>query len=177
MGAGFKAVLFTDIRAADDIDTAYRLIAADNPQRGGLMGVKLRRPALTSYDTAAYLDDLNEFVFAIMIEKDVAVANLDEILERARARGVAMVQWGPADFGFSRGQPGLMATPQIRPFEEQVIASCLQHGIRPRVEIGAVEQARRYLDLGVKDFCIGWDRFILRAALENLGEGMRKLLD
>lgn len=90
MGAGFKAVLFTDIRAADDIDTAYRLIAADNPQRGGLMGVKLRRPALTSYDTAAYLDDLNEFVFAIMIEKDVAVARS---MRSSSAPGHAASPW------------------------------------------------------------------------------------
>ena len=141
------------------------------------MGVKLRRPAVSSYDTDAYLEDLQSIVFAIMIEKNVTVENLDAILERASARGVDMTQWGPADFGFSRGQPGLMATAEIRPYEERVIAKSLEYGLRPRIEIGAVEQARRYLDLGVRDFCIGWDRFILRAQFTNLGEGMQKLLD
>lgn len=177
MGAGFKAVLFTDIRTPEDIDECHRIIRADNPDQGGMVGVKLRRPALASYDTDAYLQDLNAFVFAIMIEKNIAVENIDAIFERARERGVLMTQWGPADFGFSRGQPGLMGTPDIRAFEETVIAKSLEYGLRPRIEIGAVEQAKRYIDLGVKDFCIGWDRFILRAALGQLGEGLSKLLE
>jgi 4-hydroxy-2-oxoheptanedioate aldolase len=70
-----------------------------------------------------------------------------------------------------------MATEEIRPFEELVIKKSLEYGLRPRIEIGAVEQAKRYLDLGVKDFCIGWDRFILRAQFADLGEGLAKLLE
>ena len=177
MGAGFKAVLFTDIRTAEDVAVCHRIIAPDTPDEQGHMGVKLRRPALASYDIDNYLDDLKSFVFAIMIEKDVTFDLLDSVLEMARDKGVDMVQWGPADFGFSRGQPRLMETPEIRSFEETVIAKSLAYGIRPRIEIGAVEQAKRYVDLGVRDFCIGWDRFILRAAFTNLGEGMRKLVD
>ena len=88
-----------------------------------------------------------------------------------------MTQWGPADFSFSRGQPELLGTPEIRPFEERVIAQSLAYGLRPRIEIGAVEQAQRYLDLGVKDFCIGWDRFLVQAGFNRLGEGMQKLLE
>lgn len=177
MGAGFKAVLFTDIRTPEDIDECHRIIRADNPDNGGMVGVKLRRPALASYDTTSYLKDLESFVFAIMIEKDIAYSNLDAILERARDCGVQMVQWGPADFGFSRGQPALMTTPDIRPFEENVIAKSLEYGLRPRIEIGSVAQAQRYIDMGVKDFCIGWDRFILRQALGQLGEDLTKLLE
>ena len=140
------------------------------------MGVKLRRPALGSYDVDAYADDLQSTVFLVMIEKDVAVENIDAVLERAKQRGVDMTQWGPADFGFSRGEPGLSALPEIRPFEKLVIRKSLEHGIPPRIEIGSVKQAQRYLDLGVKHFCVGWDRFIYGAAPANLGEGMRKLL-
>ena len=58
-----------------------------------------------------------------------------------QAQGVHLVQWGPADFGFSRGQPGLMSTPDIREHEERLIATCLKIGLRPRIEIGAVAQA------------------------------------
>ncbi len=177
MGAGFKAVLFTDIRTPEDVDACHRCIAPDTPERGGHVGVKLRRPALASYDTQAYLADLESFVFAIMIEKSVTVEHLDAVLERARDKGVDMTQWGPADFGFSRGEPGLMATPEIRPFEARVIERSLAYGIQPRIEIGSVEQAKRYLDLGVRHFCIGWDRFILRSALTELGEGMQRQLD
>jgi 4-hydroxy-2-oxoheptanedioate aldolase len=155
----------------------HRIIAPDNPDKGGHMGVKLRRPALTGYQPDDYLDDLNSFVFTIMIEKNVALDNIDAILEMARDKGVAMTQWGPADFGFSRGQPGLMHTDDIRPFEEQVIKKSIEYGVAPRIEIGEVEQAKRYIDLGVRHFCIGWDRFILQAGLTRIGEGMRKLLE
>jgi 2-keto-3-deoxy-L-rhamnonate aldolase RhmA len=107
MGAGFKAVLFTDIRTAEDVAVCHRIIAPDTPDERGYMGVKLRRPALSSYNIDDYAEDLKSFVFAIMIEKDVTVEHLDSVLEMARDKGVDMVQWGPADFGFSRGQPGL----------------------------------------------------------------------
>ncbi len=177
LGAGFTAVLFTDIRTSDDVDTCHAQIRPDIPGESALMGVKLRRPALASYDTETYLEHLKSIVFCIMIEKNIAVENLDEILERAKSKGVDMTQWGPSDFGFSRGEPGLQATPEIRQFEEKVIAKSLEYGIHPRIEIGSVEQAKRYIDLGVRHFCIGWDRFIYRVALSKLGEGMKKLVE
>ena len=177
LGAGFKAILFTDIRTPEDVATCHQIIAADTPESGGHMGVKLRRPALGGYQPDEYLDDLNATVFTIMIEKNIALDNIDAILDVARDKGVDMTQWGPADFGFSRGQPGLMDTPEIRPFEELLIAKSLEYGIAPRIEIGEVEQAKRYIDLGVRHFCIGWDRFIYQAALTRIGEGMRTLLE
>jgi 2-keto-3-deoxy-L-rhamnonate aldolase RhmA len=177
LGAGFKSVLFTDVRTPEDVDSCHRSVRADMPGKNGMMGVKMRRPALSGYDIKGYAEDLEAVVVAIMIEKHVTVENIDAVLARARERGVDMTQWGPADYGFSRGQPGMMATPEIRPIEELVIKKSLEYGIHPRIEIGEPEQARRYIDMGVRHFCIGWDRFILRAALGRLGEGLRKLLD
>ena len=52
------------------------------------MGVKLRRPAARGYDTGSYGKDLESAVFAIMIEKNVAVDNLDAILERAKEKAL-----------------------------------------------------------------------------------------
>ncbi|MEM7079477.1 MAG: aldolase/citrate lyase family protein [Pseudomonadota bacterium] len=177
LGAGFSAVLFTDIRNPGDVDECYRCMRPDFPGQGGAMGVKLRRPALGAYDVEAYAVELQRNVIAIMIEKDLAVDHLDEILERARDKRVDMTQWGPADFGFSRGEPRMSSTPAIRQYEELVIAKSLEYGIHPRIEIGAVEQAQRYLDLGVKHFCIGWDRFMYRTSVARLGEQMRKLIE
>ncbi len=57
LGAGFKAVLFTDVRTPEDVDACHRAIAPDTPESGGFMGVKLRRPALAAYDTERYLDE------------------------------------------------------------------------------------------------------------------------
>lgn len=177
LGAGFKAVLFTDVRTAEDVRRCHRVIRPDVPDGDGLMGVKLRRPVLSGYQAEHYLDDLNSIVLTIMIEKQDAVANLDEVLTTARELGVSMTQWGPADFGFSRGQPQLMHTAEILPFEEQVIKKSIEYGVPPRIEIGSLEQADRYIDLGVRHFCIGWDRFIYQAKLTELGEGMRKRVE
>lgn len=177
IGAGFRSILFTDIRTPDDVDACSRCIRPDTPGAGGTMGVKLRRPALSSYDTSAYLDDLQSTVLAIMIEKSDTVDQLDAVLQRAAQCGVQMTQWGPADFGFSRGEPKLMFSEAIRPFEKLVIEKSLEYGIHPRIEIATVDQAKRYLDLGVRHFCIGWDRFLYRAALTQLGEGMQKQLE
>ncbi len=176
-GAGFKGVLFTDIRAPKDVVECYKCFAPDTPDLLGRMGVKLRRPALSSYDTKNYLDDLKSFVFMIMIEKNMAVENLEAILEVAQEKGVDMTQWGPADFGFSLGKPNLKDMSEIEPFEKLVVTKSIEFGIRPRIEISNVEHAKRYIDMGVRDFCIGWDRFILQSSLTDLGEGMRKILD
>ena len=177
LGAGFKAVLFTDIRSPADIAECHRVIRADTPETGGQMGVKSRRTLMSGYDPETYAADLASIVFAIMIEKNVAVENLDEVLDAARQRGVDMTQWGPADFGLSRGQPGLMHRPEIRPFEELVIRKSIEYGVPPRIEIAEVEQAKRYIDLGVRHFSVGSDRYIYRAALGRLGEGMRRLVE
>ncbi len=177
LGAGFKAVLFTDVRTPDDVAACHRAIRPDTPGTRGLMGVKLRRPGFGSYRPDVYLEDLEGILLAIMIEKDAAMENIDAVLAEAREHGVAMTQWGPADFGFSRGQPGLMGTPEIRPFEERLIAKSLEYGIQPRWEIAEPEQAKRYIDLGVRHFCIGWDRFLLQSGLTKIGEGMRKLVE
>ena len=112
-----------------------------------------------------------------MLEKNIAFENIDAILENAKAKGVDMTQWGPADFGFSRGNPKMGSTDSIRPFEETVIKKSLEYGISPRIEIGSTEQAARYIDLGVRHFCVGWDRFIYANALKQLGEGMARIME
>jgi 4-hydroxy-2-oxoheptanedioate aldolase len=177
LGAGFKSVLFTDIRTPDDVAECHRIIRADMPGVGGAMGVKIRRPALSGYAPEGFLEDLASVVFTIMVEKNAAVENLEAVLTAARDKGVDMAQWGPADYGLSRGNPRMLFEDEIRPVEERVIAKCIEYGVPPRIEIADVEQAKRYIDLGVRHFCIGWDRFILQAGLKNLGEGMRKLTE
>ena len=139
------------------------------------MGVKTRRPALAGYQSGGYAEDLDSIVTVIMIEKKVAVDDIDAILAKARDLRIDMTQWGPSDFGFSLGRP---AEPdEIRANEELVIQKSLEYGVAPRIEIGAVEQAQRYIDMGVRHFCIGWDRFLLQAGYAQLGQGIQALLE
>ena len=40
LGAGFKSILFTDIRTPDDINTCYKIIKPDDPKVDGRMGLR-----------------------------------------------------------------------------------------------------------------------------------------
>jgi 2-keto-3-deoxy-L-rhamnonate aldolase RhmA len=109
-----------------------------------------------------------------MIEKKTAVEQLEEILAVA---GVDMIQWGPADYSMSIGQTGQRSSPEIRRVERQVIETCLQAGIPPRAEIGSVDQAKYYLDLGVRHFGLGTDITILFNWLKDHGDALRQELE
>ena len=181
IGAGFQAINFTDTRSSEDVEALHRTIRPDNPEKGGMMGVKPRRPMLAGYatasDTKKYREALESVVVIIMIEKDIAVQNIDEILDSAKKRQIDMTQWGGADFSFSRGTPELLFSSELRPFEELVIRKSMEYRIPPRIEISTVEEAQRYIDMGVRHFSMGWDRLILQQGLTRLGEGIRKLVE
>ena len=87
------------------------------------------------------------------------------------------MQWGPADYSLSVGNPALQRSKDILPIESKVITECLAAGLYPRIEIGSPDQAQRFIDQGVRHFCVGWDRFILRQKLLEIGESMRSVTE
>ena len=100
----------------------------------------------------AFVDALDQSVIAIMIEKESAVENLEQLLS---VEGVDMVQFGPADYSMSLGIPGQYSDPRVVEAERYVIETSLKMGVAPRAEIAHPDQASRYLDMGVKHFCVG----------------------
>jgi hypothetical protein len=60
--------------------------------------------------------------------------------------------------------------------ETKTIQTALKKGLHPRVELRDPSQAQRYLEMGVKHFCIGWDVRILADWWDIKGAEMRKLL-
>jgi hypothetical protein len=50
-------------------------------------------------------------------------------------------------------------------------------GIPPRAEIGAADQAKAYLDMGVRHFNISGDLWILSSFWRKEGEAMRLALE
>jgi 2-keto-3-deoxy-L-rhamnonate aldolase RhmA len=109
-----------------------------------------------------------------MIEKAPAVENLDALLA---VKGVDMVQFGPADYSMSIGLAGQWDHPRVVEAERRMIKTALALGIAPRVEISRPEQAKPYLDQGVRHFCMGWDVEILFEWFKREGESMRKILE
>lgn len=177
IGAGFQSVLFADARSADDVRECVRVVRPDTPEDGGIHGVATRRFTYASMGyggSSDYVQALRDVVVAIMIEKRAAVDQLDEVLS---VEGVDMIQWGPGDYTMSIGQAGKRDLDEVKTVERQVIDTALKMGVQPRAEIGSPDQAKYYLDLGVRHFCIGTEVSILFEWWKKNGEELRKAVE
>ncbi len=175
IGSGFQSVLFADCKTADEFRECVRLCRPDTPDTDGSYGVATRRFSYMGYGGGAeYVQALNEIVVAVMIEKKAAVEILEEILEMD---GIDMIQWGPADYSVNTGMAGNMGAPEVKETERRVIEMALKAGVQPRAEIGTPDQARYYLDMGVRHFNIGTDISILHSWWKDNGNDLRKAVE
>lgn len=178
IGSGFQSVLFADVRTVEDAHACVAAVRAETriPRRGqGLMGVGMRRDVGTFREagTPAYVKALDNTVVAIMVEKRQCIEDLDAILS---IPGIDMVQFGAADYAMSIGRAGDWAHAEVRKAEQLTIETALKKGIHPRIEISEPNDAERYLDMGVKHFCIGWDVEILHTFWRTRGDAMHERL-
>jgi len=171
--AGIQNVLFTDCRSAEDVRECIRFVRSETPEAGGIHGTGMRRISLGGGGPAAWVKAMNDVVIAIMIEKKGAVENLEEILA---VKGVDMVQFGPSDYSISVGKPGQTQDPEVQKAHRDMIELALKKGVAPRVEIGSFEQAKPFIEMGVRHFCIGWDIRVIGQWCQQQAEGMKKLL-
>ena len=178
IGSGFQSVLFADVRTVEDAKACVAAVRAEvlKPRRGaGLTGVGMRRDVGTIREggSPAYVEALDNAVVAIMVEKRQCVEDLDAILA---VPGIDMVQFGGSDYSMSLGLVGNRSHPDVVKAETRTIETALKLGLHPRVEIGEPEQAARYIEMGVKHFCIGWDVGILNNFWRSRGATMQELL-
>jgi 4-hydroxy-2-oxoheptanedioate aldolase len=175
IGSGIQNMLFADVRTVADAEECVRAVRAESPSTGGMHGVGMRRDVsfVLEGGSPAFIQALEDAVIMLMIEKKQAVEDLDAILS---VKGIDMVQFGPSDYSMSIGVAGQRGHPAVREAEEFVIETALKKGIQPRAEIGQPDQAKRYLDMGVKHFCIGTDMSILFQWFKQNGAAMRDIL-
>ncbi len=180
IGSGFQSVLFADIRTVEDARAAVDAVRAETTMamgaRGrGRLGVGMRRDVgvVRHGGQTAYVDALNDVVIAIMVEKKSCVDDLDAILS---VPGIDMVQFGASDFSMSIGKPAQYGDPEVLAAEMKTIETALKKGLHPRVELRDPSGAEKYLKMGVKHFCIGWDVRILADWWDTKGAEMRGLL-
>jgi 4-hydroxy-2-oxoheptanedioate aldolase len=170
VGSGFGSVLFTDARSADDIREQILTIKPDTPEDKGWYGVATRRHTYMGYGgSQTYVDALRDTVVAAMIEKKGAVDEIDEILELP---GLDMVQWGGSDFSVSIGKAGQRTDPDVVAAHDRVFKSAVKAGVAARAEIQSADEAKKYLDMGVKHFSIGTDITILHGWWQSNGEAL-----
>jgi 2-keto-3-deoxy-L-rhamnonate aldolase RhmA len=180
IGSGFQSVLFADIRSVEDAKAAVDAVRAETTMaqgaRGrGRLGVGMRRDVgmVREGGQPAYVDALNDVVIAIMVEKKSCVDDLENILS---VPGLDMVQFGGSDFSMSIGKPAQHNDPEVVAAEKKTIEMALKKGLHPRVELRDPSQAEKYLKMGVKHFCIGWDVRILADWWDTKGAEMRGML-
>ncbi len=175
IGSGIQNVLFADPRTTADVEACVKAVRSESPHSRGLHGVGMRRDVgfVLEAGAPAFVQALDETVIAIMVEKASLVEDLDAALS---VKGIDMVQFGPADYSMSIGLPGQFKHPKVKEAERYVIETALKKGLHPRAEIGHPEQAKEYLDMGVKHFCIGSDVSILYEWFQRNGKEMGSLV-
>jgi 2-keto-3-deoxy-L-rhamnonate aldolase RhmA len=175
VGSGFGSVLFADPRTVEDARRCILSVRPDTPEDGGTFGVATRRMTYMGYGgTPEYVAAIRDVVVMLMIEKKPAVDNLEEIVELP---GLDMIQWGGSDFSMNIGKAGRRRDPEVKAIEKYVIETSLKAGVHPRAEIGSPDEAKYYLDLGVRHFSIGTDLFILHQWLKEKGDELRKVIE
>ncbi len=173
IGSGIANLLFADIRGVDDARESVAAARAETPKTKGSMGAAMRRDVgyVLGPGSKEYVQQLEEGVVALMIEKQAAIENLEKIFS---VKGIDMVQFGPADYSMSLGIPGQWTAPQIKEAEEYMIKTAIEMGVAPRVELMDFKDAGPYLKMGVKHFCVGWDVFIIQRFCQEQGAAFRE---
>ena len=170
--AGIQNVLFSDCRSAEEVRECIRFVRSETPEAGGIHGANSRRISLGS-NPVEWVKAMNDVVIAIMIEKKGAVENLEEILS---IKGIDMLQFGPLDYSISIGKLEQVQSPEIQKIQRDMIEMALKKGVAPRVEIGSFEQAKPFIEMGVRHFCIGTDLEVIHGWCQQQGKGIRELL-
>jgi len=174
IGAGYGSVLFTDVRNMDEVNDCIRAAQPDHPDYGGTYGVATRRNSYMGYGgSQEYVESVGDTVLAFMIEKKGAVDHLEEILSLKK---VEMVQWGGADFSMNIGQPRNMSHPDVVAAKKKTFEVAIKMGVPPRAEIGTADEAKEYLDMGVRHFSVGTDTTNQHDYWKREGDGIRKAL-
>ena len=140
----------------------------------GLYGCPTRRfiSSPAGVTQQEHIQRLNDIVLCFMIEKQEAVENVEEICS---VPGVDMVPFGPSDYCMSRGWNRLDHAEDYKAAERRVIEAALRHGVQPRCEINAPEEAQYYIDLGVRHFRLGDQMAVLKSFWTNQGGTMRRI--
>ncbi|MFC2014853.1 HpcH/HpaI aldolase/citrate lyase family protein [Chloroflexota bacterium] len=175
LGSGIQNLLFANCDSAEEVRECIRYVRPLTPGDGGLHGSSMRRNVgyVLEGGSRDWVKAMREAVIDIMIESESALEQLDEILS---VEGVDMVHFGPSDYSLSVGKPGAGKSPEVQKQHRYVIETALKKEVRPRVVIDSYEGAQEYIDMGVRDFCIGNDLGTLYIWCQTNGEKVKNLL-
>lgn len=179
LGSGIQNVLFADIRSVEDAKRCVDIVKPETPEFKGINGSHNRRNVGYGIEGGSldYVNAMNDTVIALMIEKKGAMDQLEKI---ASLKDIDMLQFGFSDYSLSTGRVGQKKHPDAKEAELKMIKTAVNLGIRPRVELGSIhinmDEIKRYIDLGVKDFSLPDDMDIIYNWIKENGEKLREIL-
>ncbi len=176
--SGFQGILWTDHKTAEDVEATINTILSDSLQDSGQFGIPSRRlvGCIQGMKQMDFVQRCRDVVKLFMIEKKAAADNIEDI---CAVDGVDMIQFGPSDFSMNSGFNFGDHMDEVREVEKKCIKAALKHGVRPRAElmISNPDTIKMYLDLGVKDFCIGGELWSSAGIWGANGKASRDLLN
>lgn len=172
--SGFQNFLFSDVRTVADVEECVNAVRAESPETGGLRGVAQGRDVgvVMEAGSPAFVQSTADNMVALMIEKKQAVENLEALLS---VPGVDIVQFGPTDYSMSLGLAGQGQHPAVWEAQVHMIKTAQKMGITPRAELKSPADAEKFLNLGVRHFCLGTDHTILYSWLAQNGKALREM--
>lgn len=181
IGAGFQNLMFADFRTVKEVEDAIKAV---RPEPDGMNGCWMHRIEGYSMEngTKNFVRYANDVVIAIMIEKKPLYDKLEDVLN---LDGVDMIQFGPCDYAMSIGLAGDFSNPKVKEAEEHTIKLSLKYDKHPRAELGSnytsgaagfEKSLKRYADLGVRDYCVGYDVAIILDWMRQYGSLTRKTI-
>ena len=156
ISSGFQGILWTDHKTADDVAATINIVMSASAQDDGQFGIPSRRLIgnIQGMNQMDFVRICRDVVKLFMIEKKAAVENIEDICS---VDGIDMIQFGPLDFSMNSGFNFADHMSEVREVEAKCIKAALKHGVRPRVELRSAntDAIKKYIDMGVKDFCVG----------------------
>jgi len=169
LDSGAQGLLIPQIESRDEVENIMkwcRYYPAGN--RGLALG--RMHTFFESGNTPQTMSDLNEeLLLCVQIESRKAIENLPDILS---VPGVDVALVGPGDLSQSLGDPGNTDNPEHVRACRSVIEMAKQHGVVPGIYVGSLENARRWMEEGMR--LIGFSSDI-RLILEISRQYARKL--
>jgi 2-keto-3-deoxy-L-rhamnonate aldolase RhmA len=166
IGSGIQNILFADLRSLKEVEDATKSVRSE-PR--GWNGCSMHRIEgyMLECGTKKFEKYAEDVVVGVMMEKKQLYDKMEDVMNMD---DVDMIQFGPCDFAMSLGVHGQYTHPKVVEAEEKTIKMALKYDKHPRAEIdsnadtgpaGFQKILKRYVDLGVTDYCIGVDVVIL----------------
>jgi 2-keto-3-deoxy-L-rhamnonate aldolase RhmA len=181
IGSGFQNVLFADLRSVEEVEDAVKAV---RPAPRGWNGCSMHRIEgyLLEPGTKDFEKYANDIVIAVMVEKKSLYEKMEEVMN---IDDVGMIQFGPCDFAMELGVHGQFTHPKVLEAEAKTIKMALKYDKHPRAELssyaasgpaGFQKKLKKYMELGVRDYCIGTDVVILFEWMRQYVEITKKAL-